>query len=137
MSFPLAAAVEVESQVPMSVSESEVSSLLLEQNNNKTKTKSHLQNVVLVIEDNLDIRFKEYWYQEDIEQLYQLLHIHISEFQLIESLMGADRQTYRLSHNNQYLLLNFDYYSQSCWFSVEVASEQALLMNLLTKFSII
>jgi PAS domain S-box-containing protein len=56
LSIPLARAVEVEPQVPMSVSESEVSSLLLEQNNNKTQTKSHLQNVVLVIEDNLDMQ---------------------------------------------------------------------------------
>jgi PAS domain S-box-containing protein len=56
LSIPLAAAVEIETQVPMSVSESEVSSLLLEQNNNKAKTKAHLQNVVLVIEDNLDMQ---------------------------------------------------------------------------------
>ena len=56
LSIPLAAAVEIETQVPMSVSESEVSSLLLEQNNNKAKIKTHLQNVVLVIEDNLDMQ---------------------------------------------------------------------------------
>jgi len=56
LSMPLASAVEIETQVPMSVSESEVSSLLLEQNNNDTKTKNHLQNVVLVIEDNLDMQ---------------------------------------------------------------------------------
>jgi PAS domain S-box-containing protein len=56
LSIPLATAVEIETKIPMSVSESEVSSLLLEQNNNKTKTKNHLQNVVLVIEDNLDMQ---------------------------------------------------------------------------------
>jgi len=56
LSMPLASAVEIETQVPMSVSESEVSSLLLEQNNNDTKTKNHLQSVVLVIEDNLDMQ---------------------------------------------------------------------------------
>jgi PAS domain S-box-containing protein len=56
LSIPLADAVAIETQVPMSVSESEVSSLLLEQNNNKTKAKNHLQNVVLVIEDNLDMQ---------------------------------------------------------------------------------
>jgi DNA-binding response OmpR family regulator len=56
LSIPLATAVEIETKIPMSVSESEVSSLLLEQNNNKSKTKNHLQNVVLVIEDNLDMQ---------------------------------------------------------------------------------
>jgi PAS domain S-box-containing protein len=56
LSIPLATAAEIETQVPMSVSQSEVSSLLLEQNNNKTKTKNHLHNVVLVIEDNLDMQ---------------------------------------------------------------------------------
>ncbi|WP_259366370.1 MULTISPECIES: ATP-binding protein [unclassified Colwellia] len=56
LSIPLATAVEIETQVPMSVSQSEVSSLLLEQNNNKTKAKNHLHNVVLVIEDNLDMQ---------------------------------------------------------------------------------
>jgi PAS domain S-box-containing protein len=56
LSIPLATAVEIETKVPMSVSESEVSSLLLEQNNNEAKTKNHLQSVVLVIEDNLDMQ---------------------------------------------------------------------------------
>jgi len=56
LSIPLASAVEIETHLPMSVSESEVSSLLLEQNNNKTKTQTNLHNVVLVIEDNLDMQ---------------------------------------------------------------------------------
>lgn len=56
LSMPLATPVAIEVQVPLSISESEVSSLLLEQNNNKTKTKNHLSNVVLVIEDNLDMQ---------------------------------------------------------------------------------
>lgn len=56
LSIPAKESVAIEAQVPMSVSESEVSSLLLEQNNNKTKAKNHLQNVVLVIEDNLDMQ---------------------------------------------------------------------------------
>jgi len=56
LSIPLASAVEIEAQVPMSVSESEVSSLLLEQNTKLTNTKNNLHNVVLVIEDNLDMQ---------------------------------------------------------------------------------
>jgi len=56
LSIPSAAAVEIESQLPLSVSESEVSSLLLEQNKEKTQDKSNLQNFVLIIEDNLDMQ---------------------------------------------------------------------------------
>ncbi|NQZ24155.1 MAG: response regulator [Colwellia sp.] len=56
LSIPLAAALEIETAVPISVSESEVSSLLLEQNSNKIKEKNNLHSVVLVIEDNLDMQ---------------------------------------------------------------------------------
>ena len=89
---------------------------------------------VSLVDDNLEIRFKDYWYQEDIEQLYQLLSDKLTDFSLVESLLGADRQTYRLTCNNQYLLLHFDYYSQSCWFSIEVASDQPLLSKLVAIF---
>lgn len=89
---------------------------------------------VSLVDDNLEIRFKDYWYQEDIEQLYQLLSDKLTDFSLVESLLGADRQTYRLTCNNQYLLLQFDYYSQSCWFSVEVDNDQALLSKLIDIF---
>jgi len=56
LSIPLTKAVEIETEVPTSVSESEVSSLLLEQNTNQTKANNDLHNVVLVIEDNLDMQ---------------------------------------------------------------------------------
>lgn len=92
---------------------------------------------VNLVDDNLEIRFKYYWYQEDIEQLYQLVCEKLTDFSLVESLLGADRQTYRLTCNNQYLLLHFDYYSQSCWFSAEVIADQSLLSQLVNKFQAI
>ena len=89
---------------------------------------------VSLVGDNLEIRFKDYWYQEDIEQLYQLLFEQLTDFSLVESLLGADRQTYRLTCDNQYVLLHFDYYSQSCWFNVETANDQPLLSKLIAIF---
>jgi len=56
LSIPLASPVETESKLPISLSENEVSSLLVEQNRIKTSASNNLQHVVLVIEDNLDMQ---------------------------------------------------------------------------------
>jgi len=56
LSIPLASANDVETEVSMSISENEVTSLLTEQRSVSNNQTNHSQQVVLVIEDNLDMQ---------------------------------------------------------------------------------
>ncbi|WP_057830360.1 ATP-binding protein [Colwellia sp. TT2012] len=56
LSIPLASANDVEPEISLSVSESEVASLLIEQRSVISHQSNHSQQVVLVIEDNLDMQ---------------------------------------------------------------------------------
>jgi len=67
LSLPLAIASQVEKEVPMSVSENEVTSLLTEQRTTVNAQADHSQQVVLVIEDNLDM-------QSHIKQVIEQQH---------------------------------------------------------------
>ncbi|WNC69690.1 response regulator [Thalassotalea nanhaiensis] len=67
LSIPLASAKDVELETPLSVSENEVSSLLIEQDNPLNQNSSHSQQVVLVIEDNVDM-------QSHIKQVIEQQH---------------------------------------------------------------
>ncbi len=70
-------------------------------------------------ENIIDVRFQEDWYQEDIAYLTQLIFTQLPDVNVIEKQLGADRETYRLNIEGNYLTLNFDYYSQSCWIEPE------------------
>lgn len=67
LSIPLASAKDVELKTPMSVSENEVSSLLIEQGSPLNHNAAHSQQVVLVIEDNVDM-------QSHIKQVIEQQH---------------------------------------------------------------
>jgi PAS domain S-box-containing protein len=67
LSIPLASANEVETEVSMSLSENEVTSLLTEQRSTAITQLNHSQQVVLVIEDNLDM-------QSHIKQVIEQQH---------------------------------------------------------------
>ncbi|WP_019026532.1 ATP-binding protein [Colwellia piezophila] len=67
LSIPLAPANEVEAEISMSISEDEVSSLLIEQRSVASIHSNHSQQVVLVIEDNLDM-------QSHIKQVIEQQH---------------------------------------------------------------
>ena len=56
LTIPCAQAIAEEKSTPNSISQSEVSSLLVEQHKSQQDKKSHHQKVVLVIEDNLDMQ---------------------------------------------------------------------------------
>lgn len=72
----------------------------------------------------IDIRFQDYWYQEDIENLYNAILSHLEDASLLESTLGADRHNYRILWSNVYLIINFDCYSQSCWIEAETETEE-------------
>jgi len=81
------------------------------------KTLTYLQNIQsLTYHVNyLNIQFKNEWYQEDIATLIELLFLPIIPVAIQEEVIGADRESIRFSWHNSYFVLNFDYYSQSCW----------------------
>ena len=90
-----------------------------------------MQQLIQVTLDNnvIDLRFNDYWYQEDIEELYNNIKNILKDVSLLESTLGADRHNYRLLRNETYLILNFDCYSQSCWIEVETEKEVNHLDN--------
>jgi len=66
-------------------------------------------------EDHLNVKFKKEWYQDNISQLIDLLFLPIKPVIIQEKIIGADRENIRFSWNDCYFVLNFEYYSQSCW----------------------
>lgn len=67
LSIPIAEANQNETELPISLSENELSSLLVEQRSVSTEQSNHSHQVVLVIEDNLDM-------QHHIKQVIELQH---------------------------------------------------------------
>ncbi|PKG82393.1 histidine kinase [Colwellia sp. 75C3] len=67
LSMPLASAKDIETEIEISISENEVTSLLTEQRSATSNQANHSQQVVLVIEDNLDM-------QSHIKQVIEQQH---------------------------------------------------------------
>ena len=67
LSIPCAQPTSEEASIPISISENEVSSLLIEQKEHISKQTDHSQQVILVIEDNLDM-------QSHIKQVIEQKH---------------------------------------------------------------
>lgn len=67
LSIPTAQPLTIEQQLPHSICEDEISSLIVEQNAPQAKAKTEAQQVVLVIEDNLDM-------QSHIKQVIEQAH---------------------------------------------------------------
>jgi hypothetical protein len=70
-----------------------------------------------LIGEQISILFDKAWFQEDITTLSQLLLSILPEHSIKETTIGADRECVRFMWSNAEFMLNFDYYSQSCWFS--------------------
>jgi nicotinamidase-related amidase len=67
----------------------------------------------------ITVFFNQSWFQEDIASLHQLLLKKIPNHCVKESIMGADRESVRLQWRDTEFMLNFDCYSQSCWFDTQ------------------
>ncbi|WP_138140218.1 DUF3630 family protein [Colwellia psychrerythraea] len=65
--------------------------------------------------DYLNVTFKNDWCQENIATLIDLLFLPIMPVTMQEKIIGADRENIRFRWDNNNFVLNFDYYSQSCW----------------------
>lgn len=71
------------------------------------------------IDEQVTVLFDQYWFQEDIIDLQQLLLSKVLEHHVKEVTLGADRENIRFQWRHAEFVLNFDYYSQSCWFSIQ------------------
>lgn len=86
-----------------------------------------IKNIELVSE-NIIIYYRKYWYQEDIPFLIEQLLYIADTFETKENIIGADRESFRVSWQNKaQFVINFDYYSQSCWIESTDESSKELL----------
>jgi hypothetical protein len=79
-------------------------------------SKVAIQSVRLV-DNHITILFDQDWFQEDIVELHRLLLARIPNSKIKEFTLGADRENIRFQWQSAEFMLNFDYYSQSCWVS--------------------
>jgi len=85
-------------------------------------------------DDYLTVQFKNNWFQEDVESLANLLFKRLTPIEIQENILGADRENIRFSWSDHYFILNFDCYSQSCWFE---GQDQASTNHLAALYSTI
>jgi hypothetical protein len=89
-----------------------------------------------LINDQITVLFNQFWFQEDITTLRQLLLSKTKNLCIKETIIGADLENVRFEWKNTEFIINFDYYSQSCWFDTQDPDrlmEVHALFNLLTQ----
>lgn len=89
-----------------------------------------ISTVAIVNQASLQINFNHNWYQEDVEEIKQHLFSLLSDHHIIEAIIGADREYFRFTWQQEYFILNFECYSQSCWIENETTPNAALLEKL-------
>lgn len=80
--------------------------------------------------DYLNVKFKNDWYQENIKELIELLFLPLHCVVIKEKIIGADRENIRFNWAGYYFVLNFEYYSQSCWIEGQDSKSREELMTL-------
>jgi hypothetical protein len=91
-----------------------------------------IQNIML-IENNheyIDIRFSTDWYQENINDLIELLFDPIMPLNIQERIIGADRVNVRFEWQQHHFVVNFEFYSQSCWIEGQDELSKQYLLTL-------
>lgn len=97
--------------------------------------KESVQSIRL-IDDVIAISWLTTWYQEDIEDLLTVVVSLSSNIEIVEKLMGADRESVRIICNKQFhYILHFDFYSQSCWIEGEDSYSSNNIVTLFNKIS--
>jgi hypothetical protein len=82
------------------------------------------------------VLFEQSWFQEDIATLRQILLNNIPNHCVKEIIIGADIENVRFQWRDTEFILNFDCYSQSCWFDAQEpynVEETQALFNLLSQ----
>lgn len=78
-----------------------------------------IKNTILENNNLLLISFMQEWDQDDIKLLSQCIFRHLPDHKLKEHIQGADREHFRFTFNEEYLVLQFESYSESCWIEPE------------------
>ncbi len=94
-----------------------------------------IQSINLV-NNQITVLFDQSWFQEDITTLRQLLLSNVPNLCIKEIVIGADLENIRFHWLETEFIINFDYYSQSCWFDTQdphSLAETPALFNLLTQ----
>ncbi|WNC68378.1 DUF3630 family protein [Thalassotalea nanhaiensis] len=76
------------------------------------------------------IVFTKQWDLDDINFLSECVFKQLPDYQLKERVQGADREYFRFTYNNAYLILHFESYSESCWIEPEDQLENQQLMKI-------
>jgi len=92
-----------------------------------------IASLIVINENCLQVNFKEDWYQEDIPQLISYLLSVLPEHRILENISGADRENCRFEWQQEYLIINFECYSYSCWIENETAPNLAILNTIKQK----
>lgn len=82
------------------------------------------------------VLFDQQWFQEDVTTLRQLLLSNVPNMCIKEIIIGADLENVRFQWLDTEFIINFDFYSQSCWFETHdphSLAETPTLFNLLTQ----
>ena len=82
------------------------------------------------VDNVITISFQQLWDQDDIAELKSTI-FEGQDIRLIEHILGADRENFRLEWQHHIFCLNFDCYTQSCWIEAEQEIAQNLLPALL------
>lgn len=83
----------------------------------------HVNNQIIIV-------FIDEWFQDDIQLLSQSILSKVIEHQLKEQILGADRENIRFTWQSYEFLLNFEYYSQSCWIDAHDPESQTNILAL-------
>ncbi|WP_426359072.1 DUF3630 family protein [Pseudocolwellia sp. HL-MZ19] len=91
---------------------------------------SKIASLTLINENSLQIIFHEIWYQEDVSQLTADVLSALKDHNILETISGADRENCRFEWQQEYFMMNFECYSQSCWIENETTPNLSLLTTI-------
>lgn len=86
----------------------------------------NIQNFTYLPEHTISISFDDFWHDEDIPNLAQTVFARIENHQLVETVLGADRQYLRFIWQTHHYILHFEFYAQSSWIESEPVDESAM-----------
>lgn len=86
-----------------------------------------ISSIEMINSNSLQIIFSDHWYQEDTVQLTQNILNLLENHKVLEQISGGDRENCRFEWLQEYFMLNFEYYSQSCWIENETTPNIDLL----------
>ncbi len=78
-----------------------------------------IKEFILLDGCSIAIQFDQAWFEEHISFLIKLILDNIADAQIVERILGADREYVRFNWLNNQFILHFESYSQSSWIEDE------------------